>query len=92
MENVTLQFPRSTKQGASFWQSFRLRIAEKIGWLLNWAGLPGAIRDCEISDSTEGHHIRIKTSLLYTKLTINGRDFYFDRISGRYDGSGSGCN
>jgi hypothetical protein len=52
---------------------------------------PGLVRDCEIADEYSGHHLLIQSGPMFTRLTINGRDFYFDRFTGKYSGTGSGC-
>jgi hypothetical protein len=52
-------------------------------------GLPGAIRPVEIHDSATGQRISIAVGTVMVRMTVNGRDFYFDRLTGRLDGSGS---
>ncbi|MGH6735018.1 MAG: hypothetical protein ACRECX_02910 [Methyloceanibacter sp.] len=43
----------------------------------------------EIHDQTTGQHIAISVGTLSVCLTVNGRDFYFDRFTGRFTGTGS---
>jgi hypothetical protein len=53
--------------------------------------LPGAIRDSMVEDEATGQRIEVRVGRLFTRISINGRDFYFDRFSGRFDGTGTGC-
>jgi hypothetical protein len=66
----------------------RLRLA--IGALLGRAGLPGVVRPVEIEDAVSGNRVAISVGPLFTKLSVGDRDYYFHRLNGRYDGSGSG--
>lgn len=59
--------------------------------LLNALGVPGALRSAEIEDTATGQRLAITVGPLFTRVSVNGRDFYFDRITGRYDGTGMGC-
>jgi hypothetical protein len=52
---------------------------------------PGVVAPVEIHDELSGTDLAITVGPLLTKISVNGRDFYFDRFSGRYDGTGSGC-
>lgn len=57
--------------------------------VLNKIGLPAIIRESIINDELTNQKITIKTNLLFTILTVNGRDYYFSRLSGKFDGTGS---
>ena len=46
------------------------------------------IQDIEIKDEATGQHIVVKTEKRFTKLSVDGRDYFFDRKSGKYTGSG----
>lgn len=74
--------------GRRIW--FRVRMAFRYG-LHRVIGrrLPGAIRPFEIHDKLTGQHLRITVSGMYTILHIDGRDYYFWRWSGGFDGTGS---
>ncbi len=62
----------------------RLTIARTIGGVV-----PGAIRDFEHYDEVTGQQISVRVGLLYTRIRVDGRDYYFDRVSGRFDGTGT---
>ena len=92
---VIYKFPEQPKKvtfGASWWQVLRSRIRTAVGRLLNRRGIPAPIQPIEITDPLTGQTIQVRVGDLFTRLSIDGRDFYFDRITGRYDGTGCGCN
>lgn len=83
--------PRPAKMGASRWVRWRSRAELFIGRVANACGWPGAIADAEIVDGVSGQHIAIRRGLLFTVVSVNGRDYYFRRFSGKLDGTGIGC-
>ena len=40
-------------------------------------------------DQVTGDHVRISVSTLYSILRINARDYYFNRETGKFDGTGT---
>ena len=68
---------------------WRGRMREIAGRALGRLGVPGAIADAEIRDDLTGQQINIAVQAHYVRLTVNGRDYYFDRITGRFDGTGA---
>jgi hypothetical protein len=89
-----IQFPaerilRAAAGGASQWQIWRGRAREIAGRTLCRLGLPGAIANAEIRDDLTGQEINVTVQAHYVRLTVNGRDYYFDRITGRFDGTGA---
>ena len=42
-----------------------------------------------INDPATGQQIAVTVGDLLVRLTVNGRDFYFDRLTGRFDGTGT---
>lgn len=71
---------------------FKDRIKLLIGGILKKFKLPAFIQDAEINDSLSGYKIKIRTAKLSSIITINGRDFHFDRITGKFSGTGSFIN
>lgn len=64
-------------------------MREIIGGILNWLGMPGFLRETVYrSSKTADVEVRVKTSRLYTIVSVNGVDVYFDRLTGRIDGTG----
>lgn len=83
--------PRPSSMGATRIEIARGRLREWLGRMANRLGAPGAIRDTEIQDEVTGQHVAVRVGHLFVRLSINGRDYYFDRVTGRFDGSGIGC-
>lgn len=66
------------------WQTIR----EGLGQFLNWANLPGAITPLKYFDELTKTRIEVRNGRFFTVLSVNGRDFYFKRLSGEFDGTG----
>lgn len=79
------------KTGAGLWTIWKWRARILFDRILNRLGFPGTIQNAAIDDLVTGQKIRVSVGVLFTKISVDGRDYYFDRLSGRYDGSGSGC-
>lgn len=61
----------------------------QTGRFLNWLGVPGFIRPMEMYDELITHSLlQVRVTPLFTIVTVDGKDFYFYRISGKYDGTG----
>jgi hypothetical protein len=75
-----------------WWLLFR----EKIGQLVNLAGLPGFLRECDYDAGITDANISVRVHPLFTVVRVNGLDIYFHRITGVIDGVGvsqtSGCS
>lgn len=65
-----------------------LKFLQWCGRVANGLGLPGFVRDCEYRSDLTGAHVTVRRSELYTIITINGLDVYFQRCSGAIDGVG----
>ncbi len=93
-EMVVIKYPKPSQPahfGASRRIIFQTRVRIMFNRLLNAIRLPGAIRDLDHIDPVSGQEVQIKVGVLFTRISINGRDYYFRRLSGRFDGTGSGC-
>ena len=96
MSTTIVQFPNNfvgtpAGDGASQYQVFKGRLQMALHRGLNSLGFPGGIKDMTITDKLTGQHIEVKVGVLFTRLSVNGRDYYFRRLSGRFDGTGIGC-
>jgi len=58
------------------------------GWLANLAGYPCVVRECDYGSDAFGVRVRVRSSNLFTTVTVNGVDVYFYRLSGGIDGVG----
>lgn len=67
-----------------------------LGKLANLAGVPCFVRECDYRSHAIGAHVTVKRLEMYTLVTVNGVDVYFNRFSGKIDGVGaslaSGCS
>ena len=80
-----------TRSGATRFDVLWSRLKVRLGRLLLWLCAPGLIRDCEVEDSVSGCFVEVRVGVLFSRVSVNGRDFYFRRFSGKFDGTGSGC-
>jgi hypothetical protein len=66
-----------------------------IGKLANLVGYPGIVRECDYRSNAIGTSVTVKRLELYTLVSVNGLDVYFNRFTGLIDGVGaspaSGC-
>jgi hypothetical protein len=88
--------PPSERPRILVWVFFRalfrrliLRFTVAMGVLYNWAGIPGLVRDCDYDAGVTDAHIKVRVGELYTIVSVNGLDIYFDRLSGSIDGVGT---
>jgi hypothetical protein len=80
---------RPTWATATRFDTARSRIRMFLGLCLGQLAIPGVVRDTDIQDRVTGDHVSVRVGPLFTVLSVNGRDYYFDRITGGFDGSGS---
>lgn len=54
---------------------------------------PGRVADLEYNDLVTGNHIRVHNSENYVRFSVNNRDYFFNRDTGKFDGTGMclGC-
>lgn len=62
-----------------------------FGALLNKGGIPGAVQPFEYADTLTGTVLELRNTELFTILRVDGREYYFTRVTGKLDGTGSGC-
>lgn len=77
------------RDGASIIDVLRSRVRMGFGRLLNGIGVPAAIQPVEFTDETTKQHVAVAVDDLFVRLSVDGRDYYFDRLTGRFDGTGS---
>lgn len=68
----------------------KLRVKDSlkniIGWCLEKFGAPAKLKVFEFVDSASNETVYLYTSKGYSVLCIGDRRFYFDRITGNFDG------
>lgn len=60
-----------------------------IGKLLQRFGAPGFVRPFEYRDLKTDEVITLRTTPRYTILSVRGKELFFLRESGRFDGTGA---
>jgi hypothetical protein len=93
-QREVLRFPAErtghpARGGATLIDVAKLKAREWLGRFAGRIGAPGAIKATEIHDPLTGQRITVTVGAFFVRLTVNGRDFYFDRLTGRFDGTGS---
>ena len=78
--------------GATRLDVIRVRIQEAIGWILKRWEVPGLVSSMAYQDPVTDNAISISVGRLYTRLSINGRYYYFGRLNGKFEGTGQGCD
>lgn len=89
-----LRFPseriaKAARGGATWPEIWAGRVRQWLGRAFNKVGAPGAIREIEVKDKLAGQHFAVSIGELFVCVSVNGRDYYFDRLTGRFDGTGS---
>lgn len=67
------------------------RLLILVGGCLDRCRLPGAIRPVRVEDPLTGQNLAVHVGTLFVRISVDGRDYYFDRLTGRFDGTGMGC-
>jgi hypothetical protein len=65
-------------------------LAAVLGRFLNALGAPGFVRSGSYESRQTGARVQVYCGELFTVVSINGTEVYFDRLHGRIDGVGSG--
>ena len=78
----------ATVSAATRWDIWTSRMREAMGGALNRVKAPGAVQPLAYEDPVTGDHIGVSVDSLFTVLSVNGRDYYFNRLSGEFDGTG----
>ena len=77
----------------SRWQAAvtRLRVGLRngIGWCLERFKAPAKLKVFEFVDPASDETVYLYTSKVYSVLCVGDRRFYFDRITGKFDGVSS---
>jgi hypothetical protein len=74
--------------GASYLDILQGKCRRLFEQLLNGLRIPGIVRDYKIADPVNNQIIIISVGALFTRISVNGRDYYFHRLTGKYDGMG----
>jgi hypothetical protein len=61
-------------------------VLNAIGWTMNWVHSPARLKPFEYVDSETDETVYLYTDKRLSVLCVGSRRYYFDRISGRFDG------
>jgi hypothetical protein len=68
------------------WLGLKDSVTNGIGWCLEKIGAPARLRAFEFVDPASDETLYLYTSKRYSVLCVGDRRFYFDRITGKFDG------
>jgi len=77
-------------QWAGWWTRRQDSLRWQAGRFLNWLGVPGFIRPIERDDLVTGWHLSIRVGALGVTISVDGRDYSFNRLTGQFNGTGGG--
>lgn len=63
-------------------------ISQFPNQILTFLNAPGFIRGIEYPDRVTGDYISIRVNKRFTVISVNNRDYYFRRLTGKFDGTG----
>lgn len=66
-------------------------IYQLIGIICGLLRLPGFVRSIEYADKVTGDYVRIRIGRRYTIVSVSDRDYWFNRLTGRFSGTGYSC-
>lgn len=69
------------------WMKLRDAVRNAAGWSLEKFRTPARIKPFEFVDPETNETLYVYTDRLYSVLCIGQRRFYFDRITGKFDGT-----
>lgn len=62
-------------------------LADATGWCLDRIGAPARLKEFEFVDPETDETVYLFTSQRYSVLCVGSQRFYFDRLTGRFDGT-----
>jgi hypothetical protein len=69
------------------WRSVRNATRNALGWAMNKLHSPAAIREFEYVDPISDRTVYLATGARYSVLHIGSLKLFFDRATGRFDGT-----
>lgn len=73
----------------STWIKVKYGLIRKVGRLLYRFSAPGLVQSLDFHDQVTGSHIRIHPGMGFTIISVNNRDYWFSRLTGKFDGAGT---
>lgn len=78
----------AVKEGATWQVIVWEHIKQRVGYLLNSLGVPGFVKPTKVYDRLTNSHLEVRLGGFFTVVSVDGKDYYFRRLTGEYDGSG----
>jgi len=72
----------------SLWRTTRRLVRHAVGFTLELVHAPATIKEFEYVDSTTNETVYLSTGARYSVLHVGVKRFFFDRVTGRFDGTG----
>lgn len=96
-QRTIVRFPiervlRAAQCDATYFDILKGRARQWLCRILNRAGVPGVIQPVEFDDQFTGQHVAVSVGELFMRFSVGGRDYYFDRLTGHFDGTGTDCD
>lgn len=80
--------PVTTVGSVSLWSLVRAKARQIHGCILETIHAPAKIREFEYVDPSTNETVYISTGARYSVLHVGAKRFFFDRVTGRFDGTG----
>jgi hypothetical protein len=84
--NSALQINTASK-AIILWLRLKSAILNGIGWCLEKSKAPARLKEFEFVDPETNETIYLSTGNRYSVLHVRGKRFFFDRITGTFDGT-----
>lgn len=89
MTILPLPVGRDVTMDASWWTRMRGRVILFVGAILNRTNMTvGAIQPVTVEDAVTGWTFDVRVKGTAVVISIDGRDYTFNRLSGRFLGTG----
>lgn len=77
-----------TNSKRSIWLTMRRSLHRMIGSVLEIVHAPAGIKEFEYIDASTNETVYLSTGARYSVLHVGVKRFFFDRVTGRFDGTG----
>jgi len=84
--NIMANSAVSTNE-VSLWIRIRSKVRYVAGLLLEKSHSPARIKEFEYIDPITNEIVYLSTGARYSVLHVGGKQFYFERVTGRFDGT-----
>lgn len=81
--------PTTNSRPELFWLRAKGIVLNAVGWCLEKSEAPAKLKEFEFVDPETNETIYLSTGRRYSVLHVGGKRFFFDRITGAFDGTTS---